>query len=125
MHSIFTGENFIASNLAKQFKPRAKGYTQKIQAKATAYRCLAQDYEDKLEAAQAKLIKWEQWANDYRDAAKDAYNEAERANTDRTLAEQTLHQITHLIQFGDRGAATVLGQIQNLIDDYLDREPKA
>ena len=110
----------MASAFAKKFRPpqRCKSRIEKLTAQLTkAQTELKQLRKDHSEAIKL-LDKWQAWAQEYKDATTDAYQEAERANTNRQEIERLLMQINQIMVVGDRGAATALQQIQTLCDDY-------
>jgi hypothetical protein len=88
--------------------------------KAANYKKMYETALQELIALRPQLIEWQAWADKYREATTHAYDEASTAQDQRREVEQVLHQILKVIEYGDRGAATAIRQIQELIGGYLE-----
>lgn len=109
----------MARPLAKQFGPRVNNPCKSLATELARLRPLCQQQRADIVALQAQLQQWKEWAKEYRTATAEAYAEATAAAEQRRQVEQLLYQILNLINYGDRGAATALQQIQTLCNDYL------
>lgn len=111
---FFMQSKYIKRILLKQRHKRVK----ELQGKETKYKKTTKTLEKEIESLQAKLVEWEAWAIEFKDATTHSYDEAARAAENRRQVEHALLVIQKIINDGDRGAVTALHQISGVIDDY-------